>query len=251
MEYSLHELCQLSGLSARTLRYYDEIGLLKPTRIDDTRYRYYDDAAVTALQTILFYRALQVPLNTIRRLLHASMSERSALLHAHLSDLYSQYDELGILIRHVKIALSSMKGEYTMQDPLQFTALKQTILQENKAVYGEELSHLYGHDEIAKAHAKLQAMTPAQYQQAQALSAQLEGLLYKAVFEGDATGLLAQKAFSLHKQWLCHYWPSYTKQAHKGLAALYLSDQRFTAYYDAIAPGAAQFLHDAILAACS
>ena len=94
-------------------------------------------------------------------------------------------------------------------------------------------------------------MTPAQYQQAQALSAQLEGLLYKAVFEGDATGLLAQKAFSLHKQWLCHYWPSYTKQAHKGLAALYLSDQRFTAYYDAIAPGAAQFLHDAILAACS
>lgn len=60
MEYSLHELCQLSGVSARTLRYYDEIGLLKPVRVDVTRYRYYDDTSITTLQTILFYRALRV-----------------------------------------------------------------------------------------------------------------------------------------------------------------------------------------------
>ena len=94
-------------------------------------------------------------------------------------------------------------------------------------------------------------MTQVQYQQVQALSAQLEATLQQALLEGDPSGTLAQKAFSLHKQWLCYYWPSYSKQAHKGLAALYLSDERFTAYYDAIAPGAAQFLHDAIFSACS
>lgn len=138
-----------------------------------------------------------------------------------------------------------------MQNSIQFEELKQTIVQENEALYGEELRHLYGDEQIAQSNAKIQGMTQAQYQQAQALSAQLEATLQQALLEGDPSGTLAQKAFALHKQWLCYHWPSYSKQAHKGLAALYLADERFTAYYDAIAPGAAQFLHDAIASACS
>lgn len=138
-----------------------------------------------------------------------------------------------------------------MPDTMKFEDLKQTILQENEARYGKELRDAYGETQVIRSNAKLQSMTQAQYQQAQALSAQLEDTLKKALLEGDSDGALAREAFALHKQWLCYYWPSYTKQAHKGLAALYLADERFTAYYDAIAPGAAQFLHDAIVAACS
>lgn len=138
-----------------------------------------------------------------------------------------------------------------MQNSIQFEDLKQTIVQENEALYGDELRPLYGDEQIAQSNAKIQGMTQAQYQQAQALSAQLKTTLQKALLEGDPSGTLAQKAFTLHKQWLCYHWPSYSKQAHKGLAALYLADERFTAYYDAIAPGAAQFLHDAIVSACS
>ena len=251
MEYSLHELCQLSGVSARTLRYYDEIGLLKPVRVDVTRYRYYDDTSITTLQTILFYRALRVPLSEIRHLLCVPLSEQAALLKAHLLGLLRQYNALGDLIHRVETTLASMKGDCMMQNSIQFEELKQTIVQENEALYGEELRHLYGDEQIAQSNAKIQGMTPAQYQQAQALSAQLEATLQQALLEGDPSGTLAQKAFALHKQWLCYHWPSYSKQAHKGLAALYLADERFTAYYDAIAPGAAQFLHDAIASACS
>ena len=133
MEYSLHELCQLSGVSARTLRYYDEIGLLKPVRVDATRYRYYDDVSVTTLQTILFYRALRVPLTKIRYLLCAPLSERAALLKAHLLGLRSQYNALGDLIHRVETTLASMKGDYIMQNSIQFEELKQTIVQENEA----------------------------------------------------------------------------------------------------------------------
>ena len=251
MEYSLRELCQLSGVSARTLRYYDEIGLLKPVRVDATRYRYYDDASIITLQTILFYHALRVPLAEIRHLLCVPLSEQSALLKAHLLGLRSQYDALSDLIHRVETTLASMKGDYIMQNSIQFEDLKQTIVQENEALYGDELRPLYGDERIAQSNAKIQGMTQAQYQQAQALSAQLKTTLQKALLEGDPSGTLAQKAFTLHKQWLCYHWPSYSKQAHKGLAALYLADERFTAYYDAIAPGAAQFLHDAIVSACS
>ena len=56
MEYSISELSKLAGVSTRTLRYYDEIGLLKPSRISDTGYRYYGANEVSVLQQILFYR---------------------------------------------------------------------------------------------------------------------------------------------------------------------------------------------------
>ena len=58
MEYTVQKLGQLAGISARTLRYYDEIGLLKPTRINSSGYRIYGATEVDRLQQILFYREL-------------------------------------------------------------------------------------------------------------------------------------------------------------------------------------------------
>jgi hypothetical protein len=56
-----------------------------------------------------------------------------------------------------------------------------------------------------------------------------------------------KRAARLHKEWLGFYWPSYSKEAHAGLARMYTEDERFKAYYDKIRPGAAEFLRDAIL----
>lgn len=80
MEYSLHQICILSGLSARTLRYHDEIGLLKPRLVNVSRYRYYDSHALDRLQTILFYRALDVPLPTIHTLINQPDFDKAAAL---------------------------------------------------------------------------------------------------------------------------------------------------------------------------
>ena len=69
MDYKIKELAELSGVSARTLRYYDQIGLLKPERQEDNGYRVYGEAQVDRLQQILFYRQLGLPLEEIRRTL--------------------------------------------------------------------------------------------------------------------------------------------------------------------------------------
>lgn len=250
MEYNVRQLSRLSGVSARTLRYYDEIGLLKPSRVEPTRYRYYDSAAVDRLQTILFYRALDVPLAAIQTLLSQPGFDRKAALKDHLVQLSKKRAQLDTLIHTVQATLSAMKGEKTMQDSEKFEGFKQSLIQENEAKYGQEVRARYGDAGIDAANAKLQGLSAQQYQQAEALSAQLAGLLRQAVQHGDADGTLAKQAFALHKQWLCFYWPSYTAEAHKGLAEMYLADERFTAYYDAIAPGATRFLHDAIVAYC-
>lgn len=250
MEYNVRQLSRLSGVSARTLRYYDEIGLLKPSRVDSTHYRYYDPDAVDRLQAILFYRALDVPLATIRSLLSQPGFDRQAALEGHLAQLFAKRAQLDALIHTVQTTLSAMKGEIIMQDDEKFEGFKRSLIQENEKNYGQEARARYGDASVEAANAKLQGLTAAEYQQAEALSAQLADLLRRAVQQGDADGTLAKQAFSLHKQWLCIHWPSYTAPAHKGLAEMYLADERFTAYYDAIAPGAARFLHDAIIAHC-
>ncbi|NLM27171.1 MAG: MerR family transcriptional regulator, partial [Clostridiaceae bacterium] len=67
MEYTVNKLAKLAGVSTRTLRYYDEIGLLVPARISSNGYRIYGRNEVDRLQQILFYRELDVPLDEIRR----------------------------------------------------------------------------------------------------------------------------------------------------------------------------------------
>ena len=90
MEYSIHELSRLSGVSTRTLRWYDEIGLLKPGRVAESGYRYYGPAQVDRLQDILLYRALGVELARIRACLDAPSFDRLAALRQHLAALREQ-----------------------------------------------------------------------------------------------------------------------------------------------------------------
>ncbi|MDE6589879.1 MAG: MerR family transcriptional regulator, partial [Oscillospiraceae bacterium] len=69
MRLSVSEAAKRAGVSVRTLHYYDEIGLLKPSETTQAGYRYYDETAMASLQQILFYRELDVPLEQIRRIL--------------------------------------------------------------------------------------------------------------------------------------------------------------------------------------
>ena len=71
MEYTIQKLASMAGISSRTLRYYDEIGLLKPIRISSSGYRIYGPAEVDRLQQILFYRTLGVRLESIKDILDA------------------------------------------------------------------------------------------------------------------------------------------------------------------------------------
>ncbi len=87
MSYTIRQLAALSGVSTRTLRYYDEIGLLKPAFVNDAGYRFYDAPQVDRLQQILFYRQRGFELKAIRRLMDDSRFDRMKALQEHLSAL--------------------------------------------------------------------------------------------------------------------------------------------------------------------
>ena len=157
MEYTIKKLAGLSGVSTRTLRYYDEIGLLKPARVASNGYRIYGQAQVDLLQQILFYRALEVPLEEIRRMLSDSSFDRRRALEGHLHALEVRKKQVETQIATVRHTLAAMKGERTMTDQEKFAGLRDRFLEENQRRYGPELEARYGKETVDAAQDKAAA----------------------------------------------------------------------------------------------
>ena len=251
MEYSVNKLSKLSGVSARTLRYYDEIGLLKPIRVANSGYRIYGQDELDTLQQILFYRELGFPLEEIKKLLSAPGYDREQSFLSYLAQLHIKRERLDALINNVAKSIAAMKGETTMQDQEKFEGFKQSLVDENEQKYGAEVREKYGDAAAQESNAKLMGLTKEQYDEGERIRIEMETALKAAFDAGDPAGELAQKACELHRRWLCVYYTKYSKEYHKGLGEMYVVDERFRANYDKLAPGCTEFLRDAIIAYCS
>src|SRR3954468_8838564 len=98
MEYTVQKLASLAGVSTRTLRYYDEIGILKPARINSSGYRIYGQNEVNRLQQILFYKELGVRLDVIKDIVTSPTYDGLKALRDHREQLLSKRKRLDVLI---------------------------------------------------------------------------------------------------------------------------------------------------------
>lgn len=247
MEYTVQRLANLAGVSARTLRYYDEIGLLKPARINSSGYRIYGSTEVDKLQQIMFYRELGLALDEIRRILESTQFDALLALREHQQQLLAKRAQIDQLLANVEKSITQAEGGVKMSDKEKFAGFKQKMIADNEERYGVEVKARYGEAAVSRANAVVANLTEEQYTAWQDLSEQVMQTLKQAFATGDPKGELAQEAAELHRQWLSFTWPSYCKEAHACLAQMYVQDERFTAFYDKEQPGLAQFLCDAIL----
>ena len=246
MEYTVQKLGKIAGVSTRTLRYYDEIGILKPARINSSGYRIYGQSEVDKLQQILFYRELGVSLESIKDIVTAPSFDGTNALREHREKLLAKRQQLDLLIANIDKTIAVSEGRITMTDKDKFEGFKQKMIDDNENKYGEEIRAKYGDEQVDMSNKKLKNMTKEQYDELEMLGASVIDTLKAAFATGDPAGELAQKTADLHRQWLSYSWGSYTKEAHAGLAQMYVDDERFTAYYDKEQTGAAAFLRDAV-----
>lgn len=251
MEYTINKRSKISGISTRTLRYYDAIGLLKPARVTTASYRIYTQKELDTLQQILFYRELDFPLDEIKNILYAPQFDKGQAFKSHLAALINKRQRLDALINNVTKSLSTIKGETTMTDNEKFEGFKQSLIDKNEQKFGAEIRTKYGNTTIDTSNAKLKGLTQAQYDAGEALRLAYEAKLKSAIQTGDPCGELAQTACDLHRQWLSVFYPSYSKAYHQGLADMYVGDERFKTHYEKIAPGCATFFRDAIHHYCA
>ena len=222
MEYSIWELSRLSGVTTRALRWYDKIGLLKPGRVAENGYRWYNPAQVDRLQDILYYRTLGVELARIRECLDDPSFDRLAALRSHLSALEQERERLDGLIRSVKKTILTQERKAVMDDQEKFEALKRRAVVWHEETYGREAREKYGDTMVDAAQHAVLDLTPEQYREWSALGEEIR------------------------RRWLTLTGNAYDPDKHRGLAQLYVQDGRFTAYYDREVPGCARFLCGAV-----
>ena len=95
---TVKQVSQMAGISIRTLRYYDEIDLLRPTTVTEAGYRLYDDKALERLQEIMFFKELEMPLGTIRQLLDNPGLDRQEILKLQKNLLEKKRNRLNGII---------------------------------------------------------------------------------------------------------------------------------------------------------
>lgn len=247
MEYSIRELSDMAGVSARTLRYYDQIGLLKPLSTTEAGYRYYGCNEVALLQQILFYRERGFDLKCIRSILYEDGFDIMSALEDHLLGLYEEKRHVDALIRTVKQTISSMKGECSMNDKEKFEVFKADMVKENEEKYGAEARQKYGDESVDASNRKVLNMTEKEYERFEELGGKIRRLLEEGVRSGiKPDGEEAGSIAALHKEWLCMTWKQYTPEAHRGITRMYVEDERFRAYYDKEEQGCAALLKEAV-----
>lgn len=246
MEYTIKKIANLSGVSARTLRFYDEIDLLKPARVNSSGYRIYGQNEVNRLQQILFYREMDLKLEEIKEILDNPDFDVEQALMEHQEKLMAKRQEIDRLLASVQQTMKYYKGEIEMSDQEKFTAFKEQKVAENEAKYGKEIREKYGEDTVERSNKKYLNLTEEQMQEMAETEVQLFEKIGVYLEQPEIESDVAKEIFRLHKKWLSYTWPTYSAEAHKGLGMMYIADERFMAYYDEKHAGAAQALNDAI-----
>ncbi|HLV10187.1 MAG TPA: MerR family transcriptional regulator, partial [Halanaerobiales bacterium] len=210
-------------------------------------YRIYGPDEVDRLQQILFYRELDVDLDSIKKILNSPSFTEVKALKEHRLKLLEKKEQLELLIVNLDRTITSKERGIIMSDQEKFEGFKKKLLEDNEKKHGKEIREKYGEETVERSNKKLMNMSQEEYAELTELEKKVKETLKAALETGDPAGELAQKAADLHRQWISFYWDSYNKEAHAGVAKMYVADDRFKAYYDKEQPGTAEFLRNAIL----
>lgn len=239
MEYTVKQLSSLAGVSVRTLHFYDEIGLLAPTRVGDNGYRYYGEPAVLRLQQILLYKELGLSLDAIADVIDQPDFEVVRALESHRQALTRRLSRLRRLMATVDRTLAHLQGDTTMDTKELFTGFSD----EEQSRYEQEAEALWG-ESVRESSRKWKATSPAR--KAEILA---EG---QAVYQ-DLLALLDEPPASPAVQATIARWHQHLRNffepsvdALRGLARGYNEDVRFRATFDRMDPALAPFIRSAV-----
>ena len=246
-KWTVGELSRLSGVSVRTLHHYDEIGLVSPVTRSGGGYRLYDAEALARLRQVLFYRELGFALDDIASML----ADPSLTTEAHLR---KQHHLLRDQIARKHELLGALEKEMGARNMgIALTPEEQFEVFGTDKVGGEwaaEAEERWGDtDAYRESRGRTAAYTKQDWVE---LKAEADAGL-REFAEAMASGVPADSEAAMamaeaHRAYLTRWFYDCSVEMHRGLAKMYIADPRFTETFDVVAPGLAQYVHDAIVA---
>jgi MerR family transcriptional regulator, thiopeptide resistance regulator len=243
--FSVKQLAEMAGVSARTLHYYDEIGLLRPARDPANGYRQYDRPAALRLQQILFLRELGLSLDEIRDVLDQPDFELVTALEHHRQALRQRQRRLARLLQTVERTIEHLKGHTNMDSHDLFEGFSE----EQQKRYDEEAREAWGNTDAWKESQRRWAtLTEADKQRMMD-----EGkAIYRDVIAAMPTGPASEQTQACIARWHQHmrYFYEPTTEMLRGLGDLYNDHPEFAANFARMHPDLATFMREAIRVYC-
>lgn len=243
MAYTVKAVAELSGVSTRALHHYDEIGLLKPASVTPAGYRHYGDEELERLQQILFFRELGFSLQEIKQIIDSPGFDRKKALLTHKELLLEKERRLQALIQSVDASIDALESGTQMKNDAMFEAFNDSKLVE----YRDEAKARWGHSNAWKESEERGSKYSKQdwlniKGELQAVSENLASLM-----EHDPTDPVVQEGVGRWWNLINERFYTVTPEIFRGLGEMYVADPRFTATYENVKPGMAEFMRQAML----
>jgi len=244
MRYKIKEIADLAGLTTRTLRYYDQIGLLPPVEKDRNGYRLYDRDNLLTLQQIMFFRELDVPLKDIQVIINQPEFTLENALIRHRERLKQRSDRLEALIATIDQTIANLQGGRQMAAEEYFDGF-------DHSQYEEEVKQRWGDTpQYAESQRKWDSYSQ---EEKEAIITEGERLTIAMVGENpDITpdNPEVQSAVAEYLAYINKYFYSCDLVQLRGLADMWAADSRFSANYERVRPGGAAFVREAVNIYC-
>jgi DNA-binding transcriptional MerR regulator len=240
-EWPIQQIARLAGTTSRTLRHYDDIGLLTPSRVGGNGYRYYDERALVRLQRVLMLRDLGLPLPSIARVLDGQPDDTDALA-GHLRRLREERQRLDHQIGAVEITIEKLKGGERL-------VAEQALDGFDHTRYRDEVVERWGDEAYAKSDSWYRTLSASGKDAIRQDQLDIQRAYAAAFAAGDSPDSAEVRDITRrHYDWVVVGWQGTRPTAAQfvGLGELYVADERFAANYGGL-DGAA-FVRDVMAA---
>lgn len=243
--YSVKQLAAVAGVSPRTLHYYDEIGLLHPTRNPVNGYRVYQAEALLRLQQILFLRELGMSLDEIQHTLDRPDFDLLPALEQHRQALLERRGRLDQLVRTVESTIQHMKGNIAMDAKDLYAG----FTPEQEQAYTAEAQRRWGEQNVNESVKRWGSYSTEKKQNILKEGGEIYQAIVAAMPSGPGSPQAQEGITRWHQNLRYFYEP--TKDILLGLGDLYNDDPEFNAFFQRIHPELAGFMRQAIQIYCA
>lgn len=243
MAYTVKQLAKISGVSVRTLHFYDEIGLLKPAYHGSNGYRFYEKAELLLLQQILFFRELGFELKQIQLVVKKKEFDQVVALRSHRQVLQKNLQRTKALIKTIDKTIEHLQGSRTMKEEELYEGF---ITREQQAEYVTYLKNRLGkdHPSFAECERNLKQWTKADWEKYKRESdANMKELVQLMHRQFSASSPEVQTVVRNNYEWLKKFWTP-DRESFAALGQLYTEFEwkKYFSKYDSSHPKLAQFL---------
>ncbi|SCF41743.1 DNA-binding transcriptional regulator, MerR family [Micromonospora purpureochromogenes] len=244
MAYTVGQVAKAARVTVRTLHHYDEIGLLSPSGRTAAGYRRYDDADLERLQHIRFYRELGFPLEEIAAILDDPTADPAAHLRRQHELLSGRIGKLQEMVTAIELAMEARRMNINLTPEERFEVFGDF----DPDAHAEEAEQRWGGtDAYQESNRRVASYSKEDWLRNKAENEEWGRRFVEVMASGAAADSPAAMALAEeHRQLISRWFYDCSYEIHTGLADMYVADPRFTAHYEAVAPGMAAYLNEAI-----